>query len=143
MINEDTKGQEVNTGGPTNLFHGLEDGTELAAYGYPLVLHTMTTTLSFIFRGIITLLLFISIPGCHKKNTDTVTDPFTTTPVSKRINPGMIDEASGIADSKANAGYLWVEQDSGNPDDIYLLSYDGIVSKKINIKASINRDWED
>ena len=55
----------------------------------------------------------------------------------------MIDEASGIADSKANPGYLWVEQDSGNPNDIALLSQTGQLLKKINIRSAVNRDWED
>ena len=89
----------------------------------------------------IILLLFICI-GCHKKSP---ADPaeFAPVPVSERIDPGFIDEASGIADSKANPGYLWVEQDSGNPNDIILLSYAGQFIKKINIRSAVNRDWED
>lgn len=52
-------------------------------------------------------------------------------------------EASGIADSKANPGYLWVEEDSGNPSQLYLLAHNGKVLKKIFIKGAVNRDWED
>lgn len=91
----------------------------------------------------ITLLLTAHI-GCHKKNDPQETSPtFSSTPLSKNITPGLIDEASGIADSKANPGYLWVEQDSGNPNDIALLSQTGQLLKKINIRSAINRDWED
>jgi hypothetical protein len=96
------------------------------------------------FRAPFILFLFLSFLGCRKESPDGQTPViFATVPVSKNIAPGIIDEASGIADSKANAGYLWVEQDSGNPNDIILLSYAGVVFKKINIRSAINRDWED
>jgi len=55
----------------------------------------------------------------------------------------MIDEASGIADSKINTGYLWVEQDSGNPPLIYLLKHDGTITDSVLIEGATNRDWED
>jgi len=87
--------------------------------------------------------LFIFFVACHKNDSAENTVPFSSTPISKRIDPGFIDEASGIADSKANAGYVWVEQDGGNPNDITLLSQDAVILKKVNIKSAINRDWED
>ncbi|MGB3008458.1 MAG: hypothetical protein WBC06_18220 [Chitinophagaceae bacterium] len=68
--------------------------------------------------------------------------PFDSIPVVKLINP-IIEEGSGIADSKANPGYLWVQEDSGNPAELFLLSYNGVTLKKIYIKNSSNRDWED
>jgi hypothetical protein len=94
-------------------------------------------------NSFILLFVFIVISGCHKKTPDPSVPGFATTPFSKKINPGIIDEASGIADSKANPGYLWVEQDSGNPNELFLLSDSGQVLKKITIKSAINRDWED
>lgn len=68
---------------------------------------------------------------------------FETVPLAKPVTPGPLDEASGIADSHANPGYLWVEQDSGNPRNILLLSHTGSFLKKIYIKPAFNRDWED
>lgn len=50
---------------------------------------------------------------------------------------------SGIADSKSVAGFLWVEQDGGNPPELLLLSYNGILDKRIPIRNIQNRDWED
>src|SRR6185503_18688004 len=90
------------------------------------------------------LFLFIPILACRKEGPGG-NDPvkFASVPVSTMIQPGVIDEASGITDSKVNAGYLWVEQDSGNPGDIILLSYSGNIFKKINIRSAVNRDWED
>jgi len=94
--------------------------------------------------GLPIILLLVAHIGCHKKNEPLESPPaFSTTPLSKSITPGLIDEASGIADSKANPGYLWVEQDSGNPNDIALLSTTGQLLKKINIRSAVNRDWED
>lgn len=80
--------------------------------------------------------------SCSRRHED-VDIGFVSVPESKRIIPGAIDEASGIADSKANPAYLWVEQDGDNPNDITLLSYNGSIAKRINIRSAINRDWED
>jgi hypothetical protein len=68
---------------------------------------------------------------------------FVATPVSNTIAPGVIDEVSGIADSRANPGHLWAQQDGGNSNDIFLLSWTGKLVKRITIKNTRNRDWED
>lgn len=79
----------------------------------------------------------------HHHNNELVKNIFADTPTAMPVQAGIIDEASGIADSRINGGYLWVEQDSGNPPEIALLSYNGNFLKKIFIKNAINRDWED
>jgi hypothetical protein len=82
--------------------------------------------------------------SCKKSNTQTETPSgFSKTPQQATITGGTIPEASGIADSKANPGYLWVEEDSGNPADIYLLGHDGRNSKTIPLENAENHDWED
>lgn len=60
-----------------------------------------------------------------------------------KVEPGQIDEASGIADSRTMPGALWVEQDGGNPAELALLGYDGKVRGKLAIPNTTNRDWED
>jgi hypothetical protein len=90
--------------------------------------------------------ILICTACCNSKQKDVpaaATLPFAATPVATPVSPGIIDEASGIADSRANPGCLWVEEDSGNPPDIYLLKYNGSLLKKIAIKGAQNRDWED
>jgi hypothetical protein len=57
--------------------------------------------------------------------------------------PGIVDEASGISDSYANDGCVWVQQDSGNPPDLYLLKHNGTFLKRLHLKGAVNRDWED
>lgn len=81
--------------------------------------------------------------SCAKKNSEkNITLPFDSIPVAHRVSP-IIDEGSGIADSKINPGNIWVEEDSGNPPEIILVKHDGTVVKKILIKDATNRDWED
>jgi hypothetical protein len=72
----------------------------------------------------------------------TQTQLFDTAPVIHPVTP-IINEGSGIADSKVNPGFLWVEEDSGNPPWLYVLGHDGNVLKTIYIKGATNRDWED
>jgi len=69
--------------------------------------------------------------------------PFEILPDTVNIVPGNIDEASGIADSKKNDGYCWIQEDSGNPPEITLLSHNGTVVNKVYINGAMNRDWED
>ena len=67
---------------------------------------------------------------------------FDSLPQSFTLQP-VINEVSGIADSKANPGYLWGIEDSGNPPQLYLISHDGAMQKIIPIKDASNRDWEE
>lgn len=98
-----------------------------------------------LFPRLFLLFVLATFFSCQK-NTDiepTVVTGFEAIPSTQALAPGMVDEASGIADSKANPGYIWVEQDSGNPSDLALLSFTGLLHKRINVKPAVNRDWED
>ncbi len=89
------------------------------------------------------LFFSLSLVACNKEiqngNSSLL---FDSIPAVTPVVP-IINEASGIADSKANAGFLWVEEDSGNPTELYLLGYDGKVLKKVFIKGVVNKGWED
>lgn len=92
------------------------------------------------------LLIIVVCYSCQKEaatETPVTTGGFEASPGIQLLSPGIVDEASGIADSKANPGHIWVQQDSGNPNDLVLLSFSGSLAKKINIKPAHNRDWED
>lgn len=54
-----------------------------------------------------------------------------------------INEASGIADSKNFPGHVWVQEDSGNPTQLHLLSHKGKVVRKVFLAGIKNKDWED
>ncbi len=85
------------------------------------------------------------IAACQKRvkpSLSKTVPAFTSVPGKVEMIP-MVAEASGIAASKNNPGYLWVEEDSGNPPELSLVSHTGSLYKKIFIKGAINRDWED
>lgn len=96
-------------------------------------------------KKLIVFLLILGSVACQKKIEDVnvLANGFEAVPLVKPLLPGILDEASGITDSKINPGFLWVQQDSGNPGEIALLSHDGTFFKKISINAAVNRDWED
>lgn len=52
-------------------------------------------------------------------------------------------EASGICASRRYPGCFWVENDSKNPNDIYLVDSTARIRAIIHIVNSSNRDWED
>ncbi|MCE6990946.1 PE-PGRS family protein [Dyadobacter sp. CY323] len=70
-------------------------------------------------------------------------DQFESTPQKFPITPGTIDEASGLAPSLNFPGYLWTNQDSGQPNSLYLVSKDGKTIKEYGIPGAQNNDWED
>ena len=81
--------------------------------------------------------------GNCKKAGSSGTSPFESSPQLRDVAPGFVDEASGIADSYTNSGYLWVELDSGNPPVLRLLKHDGSAGKTVILIGATNRDWED
>jgi hypothetical protein len=97
-----------------------------------------TTLRTIIFFAV---LLFIS--SCRKPEKVQATGLFKDAPVSVPISPDTIEEASGIADSKSQPGNLWVQEDSGNPPELHLVSHNGMLKKSVYIKGATNRDWED
>ncbi|MFD2574621.1 hypothetical protein ACFSUS_28575 [Spirosoma soli] len=61
-----------------------------------------------------------------------------------------LDEISGVAASRRNPGLLWVNEDSGNPNKLYLLSENGATRATFTLPAKTKagqdistRDWED
>ncbi len=67
---------------------------------------------------------------------------FQSTPTLYKIQPGPIDEASGMVPSASMPGHLWVHEDSGSPSELHLISVTGEYKGKIDLWA-YNRDWED
>jgi hypothetical protein len=56
--------------------------------------------------------------------------------------PDLI-EVSGLAASHRNPGYIWMEEDSGNANEIQLVSQEGKIVARYVIDGVKNRDWED
>lgn len=86
--------------------------------------------------------LLLAFASCGKTEEELEPPTTQTKPLEIPVQP-MISEVSGIADSKANPGHLWAQEDSGNPAQLYLLHHNGTVTKQVMIKGVKNRDWED
>lgn len=100
--------------------------------------HQINTAIFFI--------VYIAMQSCQKPNVQDapgVEVAYVDTPQNITITGGKIPEASGIADSKTNPGFIWVEEDSGNPPDIYLLGQNGNIKGKVHLQDAVNIDWED
>lgn len=67
---------------------------------------------------------------------------FDTTPLVFPLQRNIVDEASGIADSRNIPGNVWIHEDGDNPAAIYLFSNEGVFRKRIDLPLR-NRDWED
>jgi hypothetical protein len=103
-------------------------------------IHTSMRSLNYRY------LLFFVLAGfqaCDNKKGEDSIAGFLITPQEFAVSRPALTEASGIADSKTNAGYLWVQEDSGNPADIELLQHNGAWLKSIHLANVVNRDWED
>lgn len=98
---------------------------------------------AFIHHTGLFLLLMTGLTACKQNHDAGNTAGYVSTPLEYTISDVKLIEASGIADSKANPGYLWVEQDSGNPPDLTLLQHNGTVLKSVHLANAVNRDWED
>lgn len=102
----------------------------------------MKEFIAIIFAGFICTAAINPVFAQGEKKGNAVAKPFESSPSAATLSSFII-EASGMADSKANPGFLWVHEDSGNPPQLFLLSHDGKTVKKIYIKNALNRDWED
>jgi hypothetical protein len=65
------------------------------------------------------LLLIAPFLSCKKQTATVVTEPllFDSVPTVRPILP-MVEEGSGLADSRKNPGFLWVQEDSGTPTQL-------------------------
>jgi hypothetical protein len=78
--------------------------------------------------------------GCSKR--ESATGTFSTGHSLGKADV-RIKEASGLARSKVNPGYLWTINDSGNPSEIYLLNNKAEIVMTCRLKGIENRDWEE
>lgn len=87
-------------------------------------------------------LLFISF-SCKDDTVKSQDAEFESVPVKVSITPGVINEASGLVNSRSMENYLWSHEDSGNPAEVFLIRKDGADIRKYALPGAQNRDWED
>jgi hypothetical protein len=87
-------------------------------------------------------LLFLVTASCEKPLISGAAQIFSPTAEKYNVQPVLIDEVSGIVESRTIEGHLWVEEDGGNSSQINLISSDGKLVKRIELPFP-DRDWED
>lgn len=75
--------------------------------------------------------------------TFTNSDLFQSVPVTNSLVKNTLYEQSGIASSKLNNGILYVHEDSGNANQVYLTNAKGADLGYFTLTTATNRDWED
>jgi hypothetical protein len=94
-------------------------------------------------RAFVFLIGLLVVSACKLDVPGVALAQFSSDPRVTPVSPGQIDEASGMADSRSQPGNIWIQQDSGSPAELALLSYDGAVKGKIALPSVENRDWEE
>jgi hypothetical protein len=97
----------------------------------------------FFMRQLSLYILLVCFATACSKDEQVSTHVFDNNPVEHNVKPGEVDEASGIADSRTNPGHIWIQEDSGNPTQLSLMSYTGELKKRVALKGIKNRDWEE
>jgi hypothetical protein len=88
-------------------------------------------------------LMMVVVFACSRKADQPDSDAFQTGKQLAEMKDGKIEEASGLAMSRTNAGYLWTHNDSFNDADIFLVDKDLKVQLTCRLAGVANRDWED
>jgi hypothetical protein len=68
---------------------------------------------------------------------------FNPIPVTNNLARKDLFEISGIAASKVNQGILYIHNDSGNSNEVYLTDASGADKGTLTLTPVNNRDWED
>lgn len=62
--------------------------------------------------------------------------------VATVVSP-TLDEISGLSSSHFSDQHVWVHNDSGGENELYLLNSQGEIHRTLRIDQATNRDWED
>ncbi len=71
------------------------------------------------------------------------TTAFNAAPVVNNLTRTDVVEISGVAASRVNPGILYIHNDSGNLNQVYLTDGTGANKGTLNLAPVSNRDWED
>jgi hypothetical protein len=94
-------------------------------------------------RVSIALLILVLVVSCGKRNHSGDSEVFLEAKPLGQLTDKKLEEVSGLAASKANPGYLWTHNDSGNPPEVYLVDEKLKIRLSCNLPGIKNRDWED
>lgn len=137
----------------------------------PDYLFKTTDSVKFKYKPFLAILINLVFTNfsCKKQGkdslpiTDTTSKPVTIQFVKPSYNPSGLDttklfnsipivnnlvrtdllEVSGVAASRINPGVLYIHDDSGNPNQVYLTNGNGDNIGTLTLTTVGNRDWED
>ncbi len=89
------------------------------------------------------VVLIVAAAGCGKTALQNPTDIFEPAQRRGKMTDRALSEASGLAASPGNRGYLWIVNDSGNDAGVLLVDTSLHVRMKCVLAGIENRDWED
>jgi hypothetical protein len=72
-----------------------------------------------------------------------ILDVFDGPVAAGELENTLIDEASGLAVSRANPGHVWTHNDHGDFNRLFLVGPEGQDAGTFRIEHTMNRDWED
>lgn len=89
------------------------------------------------------ILVLVLAAACVKKNRSGTSEVFAERKRLGQLTDEKLEEVSGLAASRANPGYLWTHNDSGNPPVVYLVDEKLKIRLSCKLQGVKNRDWED
>jgi hypothetical protein len=88
--------------------------------------------------------LFLLAAACAKPPAEKPNDfEFSAPEKLGQVRNKRLQEASGIAASINNPGFLWTHNDSGNPPEVFLIDERSDIKFTCLLAGVENRDWED
>ncbi len=98
----------------------------------------------FLFLPGLLVWMYSCHPGAHRLDTSEWDTTLFARPERVGVlNDPALTEVSGLAASRQNPGYFWTEEDSGNPNQIQLISPKGFIVARFTLPALKNKDWEE
>jgi hypothetical protein len=96
-------------------------------------------------RAIVVCLVVIIFSGCQTRNSTPLLVNNTLFEVGEiqGVVDGDLKEASGISESVANPGLLWVHNDGGDKSRIFLIDKEANRKGVVKLDKITHRDWED
>ncbi|MEX1240703.1 MAG: hypothetical protein WEB30_13340, partial [Cyclobacteriaceae bacterium] len=94
-------------------------------------------------RKSIVLFILALVVSCGERTRSGDSEVFLEARPLGELTDKKLEEVSGLAASKANPGYLWTHNDSGNPPEVYLVDEKLKIRLSCKLPGIANRDWED
>lgn len=102
----------------------------------------MPRVISFLAAAIAALALISWLPRTSAAGSIPDCSFYGAVQVAGAVTIPQVGEVSGVVASHTYP-VLWIEEDSGNPEQVYAIADDGSTRATVSVKDSDNRDWED